>query len=53
MAKIKGAYNCEYCHGNTDEACTSCDPECNCIELEAHRARECDADCEFCEAGRN
>jgi len=31
--KIKGAYNCSYCHGNIDNACTACDDECNCIEL--------------------
>ena len=34
MPKVKGAYPCSYCHGNTDEACTACDPECDCIEIE-------------------
>lgn len=32
--KIQGAYNCSYCHGNTDNACTACDPECDCMELQ-------------------
>jgi len=49
MAKIKGAYNCTYCHGNIDDACTACDPECDCIELDNHRNYECEADCQFCE----
>lgn len=31
--KIKGAYDCSYCHGDTDHACTACDPECDCIEI--------------------
>jgi len=31
--KIKGAYNCSYCHGDIDHACTACDPECDCIEI--------------------
>ena len=33
MPKIKGSYNCSYCHGNTDHACTACDEECDCIEI--------------------
>ena len=31
--KIKGAYNCSYCHGNIDNACTACDEECDCVEI--------------------
>mgnify|MGYP001612338501 CR=1 FL=1 len=48
MSKIKGAYNCSYCHGNDDDACTACDSECNVIELGNHLMGECDPDCEFC-----
>ena len=33
MPKILGAYPCSYCEGNTDNACTSCDFECNCVEI--------------------
>ena len=47
--KINGAYNCSYCHGNTDNACTACDSECDCLELDAHNLGECDPDCQFCE----
>ena len=50
MPTIKGAYNCSYCHGNTDNACTACDPECDCIELDNHRNGECDTNCQFCES---
>jgi len=46
--KIKGAYNCSYCHGDIDDACTACDLECNCIELAEHNDGECPPDCEFC-----
>ncbi len=49
MSKIQGAYNCSYCHGNIDNACTACDPECDCIELHNHQLGECDPDCEFCD----
>lgn len=47
--KIKGAYDCAYCHGDIDEACTDCDPECNCLELHNHQIGECELDCQFCE----
>jgi len=33
MPKIRGAYDCTYCHGNTDDSCTACDSECNAIEI--------------------
>ena len=33
MTKVKGAYDCSYCHGDPDHACTACDPECDCIEI--------------------
>lgn len=50
MAKIKGAFNCSYCHGDVDHACSFCDWECNCLEILAHDCGECSFDCEFCEA---
>jgi hypothetical protein len=33
MPYIEGAWNCSYCHGNTDNACQACDPECDCVEI--------------------
>jgi len=47
--KIKGAYDCSYCHGDIDNACTACDPECDCVELHNHSLGECEPDCRFCE----
>jgi hypothetical protein len=50
MTRIPGAYPCSYCHGNIDNACTACDPECDCLELQNHRDNECEIDCQFCDA---
>ena len=48
MSKIQGSYPCTYCHGDPDNACSACDPECNCVELENHRSGDCEWDCQFC-----
>ena len=34
----------------SNNACTACDPECDCIELDNHRNGECDTNCQFCES---
>lgn len=44
MPKIEGAYNCSYCHGDIDEACAACDPECDCIEIEVQAQDEKEAE---------
>jgi len=46
--KIEGAYDCSYCHGDIDNACTACDPECGCLEIYNHQQGECEPDCRFC-----
>ena len=49
MTRIPESYPCTYCHGDIDHACTACDPDCNCIELNNHNNNECEIDCQFCD----